>query len=256
MGGTLSSIAGYDTQLHYLALAGHAESIRQLTLRGGDWTLLDDPLVAHVDARTADGTTALMICAVFDHVDSARVLTEKGASVNAVDKFGNHALIHAASGGHADMVRHLLEAAGCDIELANAFDANALWSAAFTGQIECVELLLSAQASTAPSTNTKSTPLHAAAYTGRLEVVRLLLHHGMSDSKDANGLTAFILAESKGHQEVADLLRQVERERQEAAVQAAEEAAAEEAHRLKNPTSFLGDMRRPLKGNQWQNHNA
>lgn len=246
MGGALSSVAGYESQLHLTALLGNAEALKELSVRSGESSLFD-LLTPHVDAKTADGTTALIITAAFDHVDSARVLLGKGADVNATDKFGSHALIHAASGGHAALLKLLLEVKGRRLELANVFDANALWSAAFTGQLECVELLLSAGASTGPSKKTKSTPLHAAAYTGRIEVVRALLRTGVSDVKDANGLTAFVLAETKGHVEIADLLRTHEREQAEAAVRAAEEAAAEAARRAANPRGMLGEMRRPLK---------
>jgi len=195
MGGALSSVGGYDSQLHYLSLLGHSGSLEGLPTRV-EFSVFDTT-TPHIDAKTAEGTTALMITAVFDHIDAARVLLRKGADVNAIDKFGSHALIHAASGGHANMLKLFLETSGRKLEHANAFDANALWSAAFNGQLECVEMLLSAGASTGPSKTTKSTPLHAAAYTGRVEVVRLLLNSGMTDSKDGNGLTAFVLAELK-----------------------------------------------------------
>jgi len=255
MGGTLSTLIGYDNQLHLQSLLGNAAGLREMVMRSGEYSVFDDLLVAHVDTKTADGTTGLMICAVFDHVDAARVLLDKGANPNEVDKYGSHALIYAATGGHAEMVKLLLGAKGCKRELANAFDANALWSAAFNGQLECVEILLTqGRCSTAPSQKTKSTPLHAAAYTGRVEVVRLLLRYGMTDSKDSLGLSAFMLAEMKGHTEIADILRQHERDLADAAAKAARDAAEEEARRAANPNGLLGEMRRPLKAGQWHNH--
>ena len=51
------------------------------------------------------------------------------------------------------------------------------------------------------------TPLLGAADGGYLEVVKILLSHGADTSKRIGNMDAAVLAESKGHKEVADFIR-------------------------------------------------
>jgi len=58
----------------------------------------------------------------------------------------------------------------------------------------------------------RRTPLHGAARLGRTQMVRMLLGLGAEvEIVDCNGRTALDLAEEKGHQDVVDILRGVER---------------------------------------------
>jgi hypothetical protein len=61
-----------------------------------------------VDARDANGRTALMITAANGHSDATRYLLERGADINAQDGDGRTALIGAVIGGHDDTVKLLL----------------------------------------------------------------------------------------------------------------------------------------------------
>ena len=254
MGGTLSLITGAEGQLHLQALLGNAAALQVMATRSGEYSVFDDPLIAHIDSKTADGVTALMICAAFDHIAAAKVLLRKGCNPNITDKFGSSALIHAATAGHASFVRLLLaaESGAVNVNLENAFGANALVSAAFCGQLEVVTILLEeGKSSTAPTVLTKTTALHAAAYTGRLELVKLLLSKGVKDSRDSTGCSAFMLAELKEHTEIADLLREVRKPPVEKRLEDSNMGDLVDDDHNRNPESFLGRMRQPLKAGQW-----
>lgn len=260
MGSVISSLVGYDSKLHIAALIGDPEALRNIETRSGEY-LVFHSLSTHIDAKTSDGTSSLMICAAFDHIDAAKVLLEKGATVNLQDRFGSHSLTIAASAGHSNFIRLLLEQNGINVNMVNMLDANALCSAAFCGQLECVKILLNdKRCSTASTLQSKSSALHAAAYTGRLEIVKLLLSHGMKDSKDANNLTACALAEMKNHEDIAALLRENEKPTTPIESHTTTDILDELDHSLDeidSPVSgMLGDMRRPLKQGQWHDSRA
>lgn len=250
----LSYFTGYESALHSAALRGDTSAVDGINTRSGSYAydLLGDPLMLqpHIDTRTADGATSLHIAAIFDHTAVAAKLLEKQADINAKDKYGNTSLICAVQSGHADMARLLLKNPKVDVEHVNFFQTNALQTAAFCGQLECVMLLLDFGASMSATGKNKNTALHCAAYTGRIEIVRELMTRGMRDSKDAHGLTARALAEIKDHTDVAAILTFTAKSfavgEHEPALTKAEELAANEAA-PDSPVGMLGNMRRPMK---------
>lgn len=74
-----------------------------------------------------------------DYASARRLLSE--SEVNARDRLGNTALIYAASGGHAEVVRLLLSA-GADAHARNDAGANALERASRVERRDAHELLL------------------------------------------------------------------------------------------------------------------
>lgn len=88
------------TALHYAAFFGKEKYAALLLGRG-----------ACVDSRSALNATPLFICATFAQrsVDTARVLLQHGADVNAALHDGTTPLLHAVSLGNVDMAGLLLE---------------------------------------------------------------------------------------------------------------------------------------------------
>ena len=73
-----------------------------------------------------------------------------------------------------------------------------------------VKGLLADDPSLANAVDSHTSPLHQAAKNGHARVVRLLLDSGADALwRDADGKTAFEVAEAKGHAEVVELLRQI-----------------------------------------------
>ena len=86
--------------------------------------------------------TALMIAASRgDYASALNLLT--ASDVNARDRMGNTALIYAASGGHAEIVRLLLMS-GADAAARNDAGASALERAALADRRDAVEILRAA----------------------------------------------------------------------------------------------------------------
>jgi len=130
---------------------------------------------ATINSRSKDGFTALHFAGFFGQPESARVLIESGASVEAV--------------------------------AANPMKVMPLHSAASARHLEVVRLLLEHGAPPNARQEAGWAPIHAAAQNGDRGMVDLLLRHG-ADPKQANdeGKTAAIVAREKGHEEIAALL--------------------------------------------------
>jgi ankyrin repeat protein len=131
--------------------------------------------VGPVNSYSADGFTALHFACYFGRPDAARLLLEKGAKVDAVANNPTHVMpLHSAASARDVIAARLLLEHGAPV--------NARQQAGWV-------------------------PLHAAAQNGDRAMVDLLLQHG-ADPGLANddGKTAAMVAQDKGHTEIAALL--------------------------------------------------
>jgi ankyrin repeat protein len=128
-----------------------------------------------IGGYSPDGWTALALAAHFNQVDSARLLLDHGADLQARSRNDNgNTPLHAALAGQSAQTAAMLLERGADV---NAADANG-W-----------------------------TPLHLAAASGDPDLVRLVLRHRpFVDPENRDGITPIALARSGGHTEVLDLL--------------------------------------------------
>ena len=129
---------------------------------------------ADVNAKCAHhGRSPLHGASIYGHVDSARILIDHGANVNARDDDYWTPLNYACIWGHVTVAQLLLE-------------HKAILN---TGNEE------------------KDTPLHMASEQGHLEIVRLLLDHGADvAAQGSGGLTPYQKATRVGHDDIAKLL--------------------------------------------------
>lgn len=132
---------------------------------------------ASVRRLSPDGFTALHLAAFFGKPEVARMLLDAGASVDTytTNDFANQALHAAAAGRHLEVCR-VLVAAGADV--------NATQHGGYT-------------------------PLHEAAQHGDVEMVELFLSAGADPSLRVAEGTPADLAEAAGHPDVARRLREV-----------------------------------------------
>ena len=128
-----------------------------------------------VNSRSNDGFTALHFACFFGQAGAARLLLEKGASVDAVTS--------------------------------NPMKLMPLHSAASARNLEAVRLLLEHGAPVNARQQWGWVPIHAAAQNGDRAMVELMLKHG-ADPKLANdeGKTPAVVAREKGHVEIAAVL--------------------------------------------------
>jgi ankyrin repeat protein len=131
---------------------------------------------AMVQSFNSDGWTALHLAAHYGHLEAADVLLSYGADSNMRSKNSlNNLPLHAAvAGNRTDMVQ-LLVADGSDINSRQ----HGGWTA-----------------------------LHGAAANGNLAMVQFLIRNGAEiGARNEDGLTPLDMANEKGHDEIAKLLK-------------------------------------------------
>ncbi|KXZ51175.1 hypothetical protein GPECTOR_13g662 [Gonium pectorale] len=146
-----------------------------------------------------DGSTPLHIAASSGHVEVTRLLLNAGANKDAADKDGGTPLQSAAGNGHVDTVRALLRA-GANKEAATKDGGTPLHRAAWRGYVEVVETLLRAGVNKEAADKDGWTPLHSAAGNGHVLAVQALLQAG-ADKEAAvkDGWTPLHIAAGNGH---------------------------------------------------------
>lgn len=176
--------------------------------------------------------TPLHLAALADRLDMAKVLIEKGASLDARNDLGESPLYLAAGEGHSALVRLLLGRGGDPNAICGRDSWTPLQSATFAGHFEIARLLLAndgrldilSAAGLGLAADVKAfldrdpnqlgandrfrnVPLCWAAKHGRVRVVEFLLSRNSPIAcKDHDGRTPLLVAASKGHADVVQRL--------------------------------------------------
>ena len=154
---------------------------------------------ANIEATDKWGSTPLLRAAQNDKPEVVKLLLEKGAKINAG---GGGALLAAVELGNLAMVKLLLDN-GADIEAMDGFGETALLKAVKRRDNDIVKLLLDKGANPGVKDRNGNTALLYAAGGGNVEVIRLLLAKGARDSVDGMALHGAAL---NGQAEVVKLL--------------------------------------------------
>lgn len=157
----------------------------------------------------AAAASAPVIDAVKRHDTTAlrSILAAKTPDVNAKEADGSTALHWAVYGDDAEAAELLLRA-GADPQPANRHGVTPLWLAGLNGNARVIELLLKAGASPNTAVPGGETVLMTAARTGKVDAVKvLLLHRADVNAQDnARGQTALMWAAAEGHTAVIEAL--------------------------------------------------
>ncbi len=185
---SVTTAAGQDRRLVSAAANQDATAVRLLLADGVD-----------VNARRADGATALLLAAHRDDLEMVDLVLRAGADVNAADDHGVTPLERAGENASLAMVERLL-AVGADANAAQTSGLTPLMTAARTGSIDVVQALLTAGANTnAATTITRSTALMWAVSERHPDVVDQLLDAGANPSvTTAKGFTPLMYAVRNG----------------------------------------------------------
>jgi len=138
--------------------------------------------------------------------DAVRVLITDGADVNARTGDGSTALLWAS---YKDDLASadLLIRAGADVTLANDLGATPIWAASRNGSAAMVETLLSAGADPDAPLLLGETPLVTASRSGNSDVVRMLLERGADvNTRGARSQTPLMFAVAQRHPAVVAVL--------------------------------------------------
>jgi ankyrin repeat protein len=162
-------------------------------VRAGNLPAIQGLLAKGVDVDSTDraGSTLLMLAATAGQLESAKVLVEAKAKVDARNQFG-------------DQVVEYLLSRGAEV---NPPGWTPLMFAAVRGHADIARLLLAKGAKVDASSENGTTALMLAAKEGSLDTVLLLLEHGAAvNLRNLAGATALRMALDGGHKNVANAL--------------------------------------------------
>jgi ankyrin repeat protein len=120
------------TPLHQAAGKNDVAVIKKLLAEG-----------TKIDARDADGATALLVATHDNRFDAAKALIEAGADVNAKDRIDDSPYLYAGARGHLDILKLTLSH-GADLKSTNRYGGTALIPASERGHVETVRTLIEA----------------------------------------------------------------------------------------------------------------
>jgi len=126
---------------------------------------------------TAPDTALLDAVQSNDLPTALRLLSVKGANVNAAGPDGSTAIMYAAANGSLDLVRALIKT-GADVKLKNQLGTSAITEAAIIGSAPILDALLKAGADPNFRTTNGETPIMAAARSGKVDAAKVLLDAG------------------------------------------------------------------------------
>jgi ankyrin repeat protein/L-ascorbate metabolism protein UlaG (beta-lactamase superfamily) len=145
-------------------------------------------------ARNERNETILHVAATGGHLDVVRFLLERGLPVDIGDNEGSTALDAAAIQGHLELVAYLLEE-GSDPTHADDFGMTPLHFACYNGHADIARLLIDHGADVHAARSTGGMPIHGAAYDGHIECINLLMEHGADiNARTVGGYTPIISA--------------------------------------------------------------
>jgi uncharacterized protein len=134
-------------------------------------------LLAGTSMAVAGGPSLIETAEAGDHETAMRLLSSKGANVNATGADGATAVMYAAANGDLELVRALIKA-GANVKLTNQFGTSAITEAAIIGSAPIISALLKAGADANFKTPNGETPLMAAARSGNVDTAKALLDAG------------------------------------------------------------------------------
>lgn len=207
----------------------------------------------YLDAlKTPENITPLFFAAQFGSYETAKLLLEKGATVNIGRNDGQSPLYKAAHKGHKAIVE-LMVKYNADFHKPADDGSSPLFIASQHGMLETVEYLISQGADVNKPMNGGVPPVANAAQFGKGNTVQALLKNKADADKVGNsGQTAVYKAAQKNYSEILDMLIESGADTSKAAADSSTPVfiAAQEGNDvcLQKLLAVKADMNTPLKG--------
>lgn len=197
-----------DQALLEAARSGDAEAVGKFIDQGADIEVrvptqpVDEDAPQEYVPEADAGATPLILAMHEGHMETVRLLLDKGADVNARDAAQFTAMERAAFDGHLGRVEFLLEHGASAVG-----DSRALTWAARQGMTNVVQMLLDAGADPNAPMPLGWTPLMFAAQSGEASIVSALISSGADvNAVSINGYTALRCARERGREDIAEAL--------------------------------------------------
>ncbi len=180
---------------------------RHYLVRASALTLLSVSIFAGVATAAETADSRLLEAARNQDAESVRSLVNRKADVNARSSDGSTALLWLAHWNDVDAADLLLRA-GADANAANDFRTTPLSEACTNGSGAFVRLLLKSDANPNTVIATGETPLMTCAKTGSVDAVRILLEYGaaINAKEPQQSQTALMWAAAERHPDVVSAL--------------------------------------------------
>ena len=168
---------------------------------------------ADLEARDAEGATALLVATHANNIEAARLLIEAGADVNAKDAIADSPYLYAGARGHLEILKLTLTH-GADLTSTNRYGGTALIPAAERGHVETVATLIAAGVAVDHVNRLGWTALLEAIILGdggprHVAIVKLLLDAGANPNlADGDQVSPLTHARNRGFTDMVQLLQQ------------------------------------------------
>ena len=167
-----------------------------LAAQGGDTDIISliHTHLRNIESKTGEGETPLMVAAWHGKLHAVKWFLEKGATVACECNDGWNTLHCAAQGGDTDIIS-LIHTHLPNIESKTGEGETPLMVAALNGKLHAVKWFLEKGATVACECNNGWNTLHCAAYCGDPDIIDLILTQLPDiESKTGNGETPLIIA--------------------------------------------------------------
>ena len=179
------------TPLHELAHFGLATIAEKIVSAPG-------PITVMVNAKNNRGDAPLILAASQGHCEMVKMLLDNKADVNAQGGYYGSALQAASARGHEQVVKMLLDDKA-DVNAQGGYYCSALQAASARGHEQVVKMLLDNKADVNAQGGRYRSALHAAAYIGHTGTLGLLITSGnISQLQDYYGRTLLWWAAAGG----------------------------------------------------------
>jgi len=166
--------------LNAAATHGHVDIVTELLAASLGWA---ETLGVGIDAKDAQGWTALLAACEYGHQECAELLVDSGADIHVADQHGCSPLMAAAAHNHAEIVGILLDA-GADANYIDDDGWTALMVASESGGAHSVKVLLNNGACHGIKNRNGQDAIQLATKLGNLSVLNEFLRFNRGENED------------------------------------------------------------------------